>query len=66
MANFDFPMRVVSKFIFGILPKKKDLILVMDRTNWKFGSRNINILMLGVCYKNMAVPLIFSMLNKKG
>jgi len=23
MANFDFPMRVVSKFIFGILPKKR-------------------------------------------
>jgi len=23
MANFDFPMRVVSKFIFGILPEKK-------------------------------------------
>jgi len=66
MANFDFPMRVVSKLIFGILPEKKNLILVMDRTNWKFGSRNINILTLGVCYKNMAIPLIFKMLDKRG
>jgi len=41
-----------------------DLILVMDRTNWKFGNSNIKILMLVVCYKNMAIPLIFKMLDK--
>jgi len=66
MAGFDFSMRLVSSFIFGILPNKKNLILVMDRTNWKFGDKNINILMLGVCYKNMAIPLIFKMLDKRG
>jgi len=32
MADFDFPMRVVSKFIFGILPEKENLILIIDRT----------------------------------
>jgi len=38
----------------------------MDRTNWKFGTKNINILMLVVCCKNMAIPLIFKMLDKRG
>jgi len=66
MADFDFSMRLVSRFIFGILPNKRNLILVMDRTNWRFGNKNINILMLGVCYKNMAIPLIFKMLDKRG
>jgi len=66
MANFDLPMKLVSRFIFGILPEKENLVLVVDRTNWKFGNANINILMLGVCYKNMAIPLIFKMLNKRG
>jgi len=66
MANFDLPMRLISSFIFGILPNKENLVLVMDRTNWRFGNNNINILMLGVCYRNMAIPLIFSMLNKRG
>jgi len=66
MASFDFTMRVVSGFIFRILPEKDNLILVIDRTNWQFGNSNINILMLGVCYKNMAIPLIFKMLDKKG
>ncbi|WP_228414635.1 hypothetical protein [Chryseobacterium sp. SNU WT5] len=51
MADFDLPMKLISCFIFNILPKKEDLVLVMDRTNWKFGHANINILMLGICYK---------------
>jgi len=66
MAGFDLPMKLVSRFIFGILPEKESLILVMDRTNWKFGSSNINILMLGVCYKNTSIQLIFNMLYKRG
>jgi Transposase DDE domain len=66
MAKFDLPMCMVSSLIFSLLPKKENLILVLDRTNWKFGTSNINILMLGVSYKNVAVPLMFTMLDKRG
>ena len=38
----------------------------MDRTNWKLGQANINVLMLGVSYKNVAFPLMFKLLDKKG
>lgn len=66
MKEFDFPMKIVSTLIFSILPSKNNLVLVLDRTNWKFGSKNINILMLGISYKNVAFPLMFKMLNKRG
>ena len=66
MKDFDFPMKVVSVLIFNILPFKENLVLVLDRTNWKFGERNINILMLGISYKNVAFPLMFRMLDKRG
>ena len=66
MKEFDFPMQIVSSLIFNLLPNKKDLVLILDRTNWKFGSKNINILMLGVSYKNVAFPLMFKMLDKRG
>jgi hypothetical protein len=56
----------VAKFIFALLPKKDSLVLVMDRINWKFGSNNINILMLGVSYKNIAFPILFKMMDKRG
>lgn len=64
MKELDFPMKIVSFLIFNILPFKDDLILALDRTNWKFGS--INIVMLGISYKNVAFPLMFKMLDKQG
>lgn len=66
MALADLSMVWVAKLIFGLLPEKKGLVLSMDRTNWKFGDKNINILMLGVSYKNVAFPLMFKMLDKRG
>lgn len=66
IAQVDFPMEWISKFIFRLLPEKQGLVLVLDRTNWKFGDKNINILMLGVSYKNIAFPLMFKMLDKRG
>jgi len=56
----------VPKLIFSLLHEKDKLVLSIDRTNWKFGDKNINILMLGVSYKNVAFPIMFKMLNKRG
>lgn len=40
--------------------------LSMDRTNWNFGIFKINILMLSITLNNIAIPLIWIMLPKKG
>jgi len=66
MSEVDFSMELVAKLIFSMLPNKDSVVLAIDRTNWKFGNKNINILMLGVAYKGIAFPLMFKMLNKKG
>lgn len=66
MVLADLSMISVAKLLFKLLPHKNELVLVMDRTNWKFGSSNINILMLGVSYKNVAFPIMFRMLDKRG
>jgi len=65
-AEFDLPMKMISSLIFALLPEKENLIVVLDCTNWKFGEKNINILMLGVRYKNVTFPLMFKMLDKRG
>ena len=44
----------------------KQVSLTMDRTNWKWGKSNINILMVGVAYKGSAIPLFWEMLDKQG
>jgi hypothetical protein len=40
--------------------------LTIDRTNWKWGKSNLNIFMLGVVYKGIAIPLYWQMLDKRG
>ena len=42
------------------------LKLLIDRTEWKFGSTWINILTLSVAYKNVAIPVLWEVMNHKG
>jgi hypothetical protein len=46
------------------LPKK--IYLAMDRTNWKFGKVNINILTIAIIYKGIAIPVHWVLLPKRG
>jgi len=40
--------------------------LTMDRTNWKWGKKDINILFLGIVYKGIAIPIYWVVLNHPG
>jgi hypothetical protein len=53
---------VMTFFDFGETP----LYLSMDRTNWQWGKQDINILMLSIVYKGIAIPLIWDLLPKRG
>ena len=55
----------ISRFIIGTLPQI-NFLLTLDRTNWKFGKKDINVLMLALVYKTMSIPLCWSLLNKRG
>ncbi|MFB2587343.1 IS4 family transposase [Acinetobacter sp. c1-l78] len=66
MSSNSLPMMVVAKIIYACLGRKGGNILIMDRTNWKLGEQNINILMLAIKHNNVAYPLMFKLLNKRG
>lgn len=55
-----------ARFVISHFPGNIRFYLVMDRTNWKFGKTNINILMLGIIYKKMCFPLYWMLLDKGG
>jgi hypothetical protein len=46
--------------------KIKQAVLSIDRTNWRFGSKNINILMIGIVTKHMVIPLAWHLMQKCG
>ena len=65
-ADFVVDNHLIAKIVFSLLPHNPPYKLSMDRTNWKFGKTDINILMLSVCYKGVAIPILWSLLPKRG
>ena len=66
MAEYVLDSDLIARFIFKLLPHQPPYRLAMDRTNWKFGEKNINVLTLAVVYQGVAIPILFSMLDKRG
>lgn len=66
-ASFSLERDLMSRLLFKMLPFEGPYRLTLDRTNWKFGQRNINILVLGVIYKGLSLPILWTFLgNKRG
>lgn len=55
-----------AKLMLRLLPASQGYVLSLDRTNWTIGSFEVNILMIAVCYKGIAFPLAWQLLDKKG
>ena len=66
MAEYALDTDLIAQLIFRLLPHKPPFRLAMDRTNWKFGETNINVLTLAVVYQGVAFPILYKMLPKFG
>ena len=66
LRHFEFDLAIIAKFVVLLFPLEEKWLLCLDRTNWKFGKTNINILMLAVAYKGIAIPLFWVLLDKRG
>ena len=65
-AHFDLSYECVSRLILHLLPVKSDFTISIDRTNWKLGKFNINILTAGIIYEGVAFPICWHLLPKRG
>jgi len=66
IADYILDTNIIARLIFALLPHQPPFRLALDRTNCKFGSKNINILVLSVVYQGVAFPALFSMMDKFG
>jgi len=55
--TFPLDFSTVARFIVSQLPDGQYL-LTLDRTNWKFGQTNINILCLAIVQQVVAIPVL--------
>lgn len=56
----------VSIDFLKLLQLNGKLKILIDRTEWKFGAAWVNILTLSVAYKNVAIPVLWEVMNHKG
>ena len=64
--NGKIPLIALGKLILSKIPKPSEgWTLSMDRTNWKYGKRHINILTIGIVVNNVAIPIVWRVLPQK-
>lgn len=59
--DFDALAQVVGSWL-----PDKPWVLCLDRTNWQIGITDVNILVLAVAYRGIAIPVVWTFLAKKG
>lgn len=64
-AGFQLDSDLVARLLYKLIPFSGPYALTLDRTNWKFGQTNINILVLGVIYKGISLPILWTFLGDK-
>jgi Transposase DDE domain len=56
----------VAHIVVRMLNLNGPWLLALDRTNWKLGSRDVNILMLALVTRRFRVPLLWMLLDHPG
>ena len=64
-SDYELNYEHIAIILISFIPEKK-YRLCIDRTNWKFGSKDINIFALTIYYKGTSIPIMFEMLEKRG
>lgn len=66
-ASVDFNLDNLGLFLVSLFFETDDsMYLALDRTNWKYGKENVNILVLAAVYRGVAIPIRWILLDKQG
>ena len=63
--NVRFDRKALARFLISFAGKQERYMIAIDRTNRNYGKFKINILVLWVVYKWMAIPILWKLLDKK-
>ena len=67
LKQVNFDSQTLARFIFNLFPvKNQKVYLTLDRTNWYWGKQKLNVLVLGIAYEGVAIPLFWEWLPRGG
>lgn len=64
--EFSFDMSFIVVLACKFFTWGEKCVLLLDRTNWKWGKTHINILVLSIEHLGIGIPIFWSVLNKGG
>jgi hypothetical protein len=63
---FELSYALIAALLVSLIGVPPPWVLTLDRSNWQLGKTPLNILVLGIVYKGVAVPVLWTILEKKG
>ena len=66
LRHFNLPYSEVAHFIIQILGINSGWTLALDRTNWKLGKAELNLLVLAIVHRGTAYPFFWFPLDRAG
>lgn len=63
---FEISYALIAVLIVSLIGVPRPWVLTLDRSNWQLGKTPLNILVLGLVYKGVAIPVLWTILEKKG
>ena len=62
---FEISYVLIAVLLVSLIGLPRPWVLTLDRTNWQLGKTPLNILVLGIVYQGVAIPVLWTMLEKK-
>jgi hypothetical protein len=63
---FELPYAQVARFVVRLLGVPAPWVVTLDRTDWYLGETPLNIMVIGIAYRGVAFPVLWTILEKKG
>ena len=66
LSGYDVDFTALGILLLHLLPQRPPYEVVIDRTEWHFGETAVNLLMVGIAFKGMALPIAWTALLSGG
>lgn len=63
---FELPYAQVARFVVRLLGVPAPWVITLDRTDWYLGETPLNVMVIGIVYRGVAFPVLWTVLEKKG
>ena len=63
---FELPYAQVARFVVRLLGVSAPWVITLDRTDWYVGETPLNVMVIGIAYRGVAFPVLWTILEKKG